>query len=100
MRNDSCLGPGWTGPERDPEAREVWALGCEGPDLLFEVDRVVLRSGPGWRVLFARLLAEDWMRVARDGAGFGLGFPRMFGFSAMRYCLGSKVGLGCFLKLP
>jgi len=61
--------------------------------LLFVLDeRVWLRSEPGWKVLFARPVAEDWMRVARDGvvfalmlAGSGLdwvlGFPRMFGFS-------------------
>lgn len=109
VRNDS-LGPA-DAEDLDPDPSwGALSLGvgveaeAEGPDLLFDV-RVLFRSEPGWRVLFARAVAEDWMRVARDGveagdgdgdgagAGSGLelwvlGFPRMFGFSDMLVWLG------------
>ena len=77
VRNDS-LGPV---DAEDPDLDPSWgalSLGvgveaeAEGPDLLFDV-RVLFRSEPGWRVLFARAVAEDWMRVARDGVEAGDG---------------------------
>lgn len=63
----------------------------EGLALLFE-ERLEVWSGPGRRVLFASPVADDWMRLARDGGLEGLagfleselgGFPRMFGLSVI-----------------
>jgi hypothetical protein len=102
LRNVDCVEEGPADAEVDPDGPEMGpicaaallVLGVDGLALVFVLDdRVLVWSEPGWKVLFASPVAEDWMRVARDGGGFvvlaGLGLdlswvldsPRMFGFS-------------------